>query len=141
MPTAAIAPGVAAPRSGAKATILGPDEQEQIIAARGMILLIVPLYFLILLTLKTDALYRLHRIGEALVLQLDGLVPYLRAAYHATIGLACAVPALYALLGVVRLARRGGSRRAIALAVVFVIVGLAEAVVIAAAVYYFKVSV
>jgi hypothetical protein len=141
MPTAAPAPGVAAPKSEAPPAPLGPDEQERIVAARGMILLIVPLYFLILLTLKADARYRIARIGAALELSMDGFLPYIRGAYHAMIGLACAAPALYAALGIVRLARRGGSRRALTMASACLAIGLAEAAAIAAAVYYFKVAV
>jgi hypothetical protein len=141
MSTAAHAPGVFAPKPEArtKASALGPDEQERIIAARGMVLLIVPLYVLILLALKADVPYRLARIGQILELKLDGLLPYLRHGYHALVRLACAAPALYALYGLVRLVRGGGSRRKIAAAIACVAVGIAEGLGIAAAVYYFKV--
>jgi hypothetical protein len=142
MSTAAHAPGVIAPKSEARAraSALGPDEQERIIASRGMVLMIVPLYLLILLTLKADAHYRVARIGQILELQLDGLFPYLRRGYHALVWLACAVPPLYALLGLVRLALGGGSRRKLVAAVACVAIGVVEAVAIAAAVYYFKVT-
>lgn len=141
MSTATQSPAQAAAAAPARADALGADEQERIVAARGMVLLIVPLYFLILLTIKADARYRIARIGEVLELQMDGFVPYIRGAYHAMVGLACAAPALYAALGLIRLARRGGSRRALAMASACLAIGLAEAVGIAAAVYYFKVAV
>jgi hypothetical protein len=105
-----------------------------------MILLIVPLHVLILLTLKADARHRIAQVGEWLALDMTGFIPYARAAYHGLIVLVCAATPLYCVLGVVKLAvGRAGWRHLLA-AGVCVLVGIAEAVGIALAIYEFKVS-
>ncbi|HEY2159176.1 MAG TPA: hypothetical protein VGH33_26350 [Isosphaeraceae bacterium] len=119
---------------------LAPEERERLLFARVMVLLIVPLYVLILLTIKGEARPRIARIGEMLELDMTVFVPYFRRAYHGLIVLACAATPLYCVLGLVKLALRGAGRRYLLAGALCVVVAIAEAVAIALAVYRYQVK-
>ena len=119
---------------------LTPEARERILFARLMILLIVPLYVLILLTLKSDVRHRIEHVCATFGLDAEKYVEYGRSAYHGLIVLACAVPPLYSLLGVARLALGRAGRRHVLAGAICVVVGIGEAVAIALVVYRFKVS-
>ena len=119
---------------------LTPEARERILFARVMILLIVPLYALILLTLKGDVRHRITQVCQTFDLDAKKYAAYGRSAYHGLIVLACAVPPLYSLLGLSRLVLGRAGWRHVLAGAICVVVGILEAVAIALAVYRFRVS-
>jgi hypothetical protein len=118
---------------------LAPERRERLLFARMMILLIVPLYVLILLTLKDDARRWLRSLDDAQrLVHGEGsieLVPLSRRAYHGLIAIVCVATPLYCLLGLARLALGRAGWKHVLAAAIGVLVGIGEAVAIAIAVF------
>jgi hypothetical protein len=119
----------------------GPEAQERIVFGPIMVLLIVPLYVLIMLTLKPDMRYRLETLARAWSLDFKAMRPYFRMAYDATIIGLCALAPAYALLNAIRLSRRGVRPGYLLTAWICVLLAAAEAAAIAMVVYHYKVTV
>ena len=119
-----------------------PETQERLVSGPLMLLLIVPLYTLIALTLKTDLRYPIVTVTKALHIDDLGVVwQALRVAYHATIIGLCALAPAYALLNAIRLTRRGVRPGYFVTAWCCVGLAAAEAAALLLAVYRYKVAV
>jgi hypothetical protein len=119
---------------------LAPERRERLLFARAMVLLIVPLYVLILLTLKTDVRHRIVQACGTFDLDAKKYLHYAQMGYRGLIVLACAVTPLYCLLGLARLALgRAGWKHVIA-AAICVAVGIGEAIGIAIVVFRYHVT-
>ncbi len=119
---------------------LAPERRERLLFARVMILLIVPLYVLIVLTLKDDVRHRIVQVCATFDLDAKKYVRYAVWGYRGLMALACVATPLYCLLGLARLAvGRAGWKHGLA-AGVCVVVGIAEAVGIALVVFRYHVT-
>jgi hypothetical protein len=119
-----------------------PEVQERLVFGPIMLLIIVPLYVLIALTLKVDLRYTIVRVAHILFIDdLSGVWQALHVAYHATVIGLCALAPNYALLNAIRLSRRGV--RPGYLVTAWCCVGLAgaEAAALLLAVYRYRVAV
>jgi hypothetical protein len=119
---------------------LAPERRERLLFARVMVLLIVPLYALIILTLKVDVRHRIAHVCATFGLDAKQYVRYGLWAYRGLIALVCVATPLYCLLGLARLALGRAGWKHVLAAAVCVAVGIGEAIAIALVVYRYRVS-
>lgn len=119
---------------------LAPEVQERILFARVMILLIVPLYVLILLTLGTGVPHLLGRIGWLGQALMEWFRAYWPVVFRGLILMTCTATPLYCLLGAARLVLGRATWKYVIAAQICVLVGIGEAVGIALAVFRYHVT-
>jgi hypothetical protein len=119
---------------------LAPEQRERLLFARVMVLLIVPLYVLILLTLKDDARHRIAQVCATFDLDAKTYFYYALRAYRGLIVFICTVTPLYCLLGLARLALGRAGWKHVLAAAICVLVAIGETVAIAIVVFRYHVA-